>query len=443
MNWLNRPRLQAWFSNLPQGLWATGIVRIGGVLVSFAAVVVLARLLGPDGYGRYVYVLSVLSAVTFPVQSGLSTLVVRETARAAQARDWSLLAGLWRWTSRVIAGYAAIAAAMIAGALWFGRDVLSDSTVELFVLGLPLVLCTAWAASRAAALAGLRRVALGRIADDVLRPGLPIGLFVPVYYLLPTHQNTVWIAMAVTSLASILILLATTALLRYSAPAVAIRVRPRFHSGTWLKSLGPLALLGGMQLIMRYTDIVTLGFFVSASDIGIYRTAMQCALPIGFVLHTINMVVGPDIPRLLETQDWRSLQALVTRSARLSLAGALPAALVMIVAGGGVLTLLFGPSYAAGRWALAIIAVGQLANIVAGPVGLMLNMSGHEHAAMRGTAVGAAVNAGLNLALIPWLGIAGAAIATAAGLVAWNLLLWRTTRHCVGVDCTALALRVR
>ena len=439
---MNPVRLLVWLRVLPQGLVATGTVRVVGVLVSFAAVVTLARLLGPDGYGRYVYVLSVLNALTFPVQSGLSTLVVRETARAAQAHDWSLLAGLWRWTSRVIACYAAFTAVVIAGALWFWHDSVSDTTLILIIVGLPFVFCTPWAASRAAALSGLRRVALSRIVDDVLRPGLPIGIFVPIYFLLPTDQSAVWIAMATTSLASLLILLATTVLLQWLAPTEVIKAPKTYCSSMWLKSLGPLALLGGMQLIMRYTDIVTLGFFVSSSDVGIYRTASQCALPIGFALQTINMVVGPNVARLHAAKDRRELQALVTWSARLAMAIALPAAIVLILAGGAVLTLFFGPSYAAGHWALAIIAVGQLANVAAGPVGLVLNMSGHERDAMYGIAVGAGVNAGLNLALIPWIGIVGAAIATTVGLVTWNLLLWRTARGRAKVDCTALALSV-
>lgn len=442
MELMNRVRPLVGLRVLPQGLVATGVVRVGGVLVSFAAVVTLARLLGPEGYGRYVYVLSVLNAVIFPVQSGFSTLVVRETARAAQAYDWSLLAGLWQWTSRVIAGYAAFATVMIVGALWFCHGYVSDTTRILIVVGLPLLFCTAWAASRAAALSGLRRVALGRIADDVLRPGLPIGLFVPVYFLLPKDQSVVWIAMATTSLASLLILLATTGLLQWVAPTEVINAPKTYYSSMWLKSLGPLALLGGMQLIMRYTDILTLGFFVSSSEVGIYRSALQCALPIGFALQTINMVVGPDVARLHAAKDKRELQALVTWSARVAMAIALPTAIVLILASGAILTLFFGPSYGAGHWVLAIIAVGQLANVAAGPVGLVLNMSGYERVAMNSIAVGATVNAGLNLALIPFFGMVGAAIATVAGLVTWNLSLWRNARSRAGVDCSALELTI-
>ncbi|WP_245740927.1 oligosaccharide flippase family protein [Ectothiorhodospira marina] len=46
----------------------------------------LARLLGPLGYGVYAFVLAVVSLISLPVQLGLSPLIVRHTPGKAHPR---------------------------------------------------------------------------------------------------------------------------------------------------------------------------------------------------------------------------------------------------------------------------------------------------------------------------------------------------------------------
>ena len=58
-----------------------------------------------------------------------------------------------------------------------------------------------------------------------------------------------------------------------------------------------------------------------------------------------------------------------------------------------------------------------------GPVGLLLNMTGHERETAKGVAISAVLNMVLNFLLIPRWGITGAAVATTVSMIAWNLLL--------------------
>ena len=74
-----------------------------------------------------------------------------------------------------------------------------------------------------------------------------------------------------------------------------------------------------------------------------------------------------------------------------------------------------------------------------GSVLLLLTMTGHEQDALVGVAAGALVNLSCSLALIPRLGLMGAAAASTLGLVTWNLILAWRVRHRLGLDPTALA----
>ena len=105
---------------------------------------------------------------------------------------------------------------------------------------------------------------------------------------------------------------------------------------------------------------------------------------------------------------------------------------ILIVAADPVLTL-FGEGFSVGRWALMILVLGQLVNAGMGPVGHLMNLTGHgrQSAVVYGTAAG--VNVILNLLLIPRMGLEGAAVATAFSMVLWNLWLFVLVQRKVGI----------
>jgi O-antigen/teichoic acid export membrane protein len=90
----------------------------------------------------------------------------------------------------------------------------------------------------------------------------------------------------------------------------------------------------------------------------------------------------------------------------------------------------FGPEFERGSTALSILLVGQVVNVAAGPVGVLLTMTGHEKRVAAAVGASACCNLLLNLLLIPRFGIEGAAVASAVSLILWNaaMLLWSLRR---------------
>jgi O-antigen/teichoic acid export membrane protein len=88
---------------------------------------------------------------------------------------------------------------------------------------------------------------------------------------------------------------------------------------------------------------------------------------------------------------------------------------------------LFGADFVndEGRMALTILTLGQLVHAGAGPVGLLLIMSGQRSVTAWVLTVAAAVNVVLNAVLIPTWGVTGAAAATASSTALFALLLVR------------------
>ena len=93
---------------------------------------------------------------------------------------------------------------------------------------------------------------------------------------------------------------------------------------------------------------------------------------------------------------------------------------------------LFGPQFTNGYHLLFILAVGLLARAAIGPIERLLNMLGEQRVCALVYAGSFGVNIALCFALIPYLGMAGAAIATATALVLESILLFTVTRKRLG-----------
>jgi O-antigen/teichoic acid export membrane protein len=95
---------------------------------------------------------------------------------------------------------------------------------------------------------------------------------------------------------------------------------------------------------------------------------------------------------------------------------------------------LFGHEYEAGAAALAILAVGQLLNTAAGPLGQVINMSGRPYITMLNNGGVAILNLASCWVLIPRYGLVGAALTTASALTLVNLIKLVQVHHIFGMS---------
>lgn len=406
--------------------------KLAETVLGLVVVMLLARLLGPAGYGVYAFAFALVSLVSMPGRAGLPPLVVRETARRHQAAEWGTVRGLWRWASTLVLILSLTIAAAGGLGLWLGwaQGAALRATLPWALALVPLL---ALVAIQSASLRGLRHVLAGILPEQVLRPAifaslLAVVLFWPGMTLSPDE------AMALMVLSSGVALgLGAWLLYRYR-PQELREVAPSYHHRAWFAAAWPMALTQGFHQINRHADVLLLGLLAAVSDVGVYRVAAQGALLVSLGLTALNMVVAPLAARLNAEGERHKLQMLVRRTAQAALAFALPAVALFAVIGKWLLVTLFGSEFAGAYWPLLILALGQLANAGFGATGMLLNMTGFERDVTRVVAIAAGLNVGLNLALIPFLGVIGAAVATSVSLLFWNVWLWQVVRWRLGVS---------
>ena len=416
------------------------VVRVLSLLAALLASVVLARVLGDSGYGLYAFALSATTLLALPVNFGVPTLVIRETAGAEASGDWVALRSIQVWALRMNVMVALAISGAILLFVWIGGASLSGDSRLVLVAAATLILPAAIISTLGATLRGLRWVISGLFPSEVLRPLLISALVAASLYVwvddLPPE-----IALGMNFIATLLVLLLLILLVRHALPTPSLAERERvFKTRQWLKSLLPLGAMSGLHLINQNMDLIMLGVFRDTAEVGHYKVAVSGAAFVIFGLSAIQVVAMPYITRYFSEKDHDRLQSLASVFAGASVLLALPVILIFVVWGHDLLAFVYGDSFLASWEPLIVLSVAQLGNAVFGLVWPLLVMTGHEYAGVRGLVFATATNVVLNLAFIPKFGAFGAAMATGASVLVWNILFWVSVREHLGIDGSLFGL---
>jgi len=415
-------------------------IRIAGLALSLGLSVFLARVMGAEGLGLYSLAFAAISLLGLPVQMGMPSLILRETARANATEDWPLLRGLWAWATGRILGLSLviILGAALAVVLWPG--LITPAARPAFLIGLPLVPVIALATARSSALQGLGKTMPSQIPEAILRPVLLIVLAGGMY--LSAGQTLSADTMISLHLVAALGAFAVGAfLLLRMRPAASRLVRERrTEASAWRAAIWPLALIASAQSVMANADFLMLGWWRDAAEVGQYKVATSggslCALGLGIVV----LMVNPRIAALHRTGETAKMSRLAAQGAGAAFMLALPVLLIFLFWAEPILGLIYGTSYEPAAQTLLLLAAAQTVNAFFGSCVGLLNMTGHEKKAMNGFLLSTVMNVALNALLIPMMGPEGAALATLCSTAVWNLLLWRSAKRLLGVDSSALGL---
>ena len=397
-------------------------IRAFSIGLGFVVSVVLARLLGVREFGLYSLAMSVLGLLVVPATVGFPQLLVREIAAYRIKGEWGLIRGLLRFAQRTSL-LASLAIALLGGfVLWVLSDRFSGEAVR--VLTLVFLALPFWALLQlhGEALRGFEQILAGQWVSTVMRP-LGFLFLVGVVWLFAGGITEASLALGLHILAAGIALAFAFYLLRgqlsRSVPSHAVSQ----NTSVWIRSALSLAFLGLLNLIPQHAGILLLGWMRSPEEVGLYKVAFQTASLIPFGLMAVNTAVAPTLAQLYAVAEKAKLRKVMLTASAVAIAFALPLVLLFTLRGSWFLGLAFGEAFAESATALAIIMGGQLVNAATGPVGFLLIMSGHEKKATISVGIGSGINLLLNLALILFWGIEGAAIATATTLAVVNILM--------------------
>ncbi len=209
----------------------------------------------------------------------------------------------------------------------------------------------------------------------------------------------------------------------------------------------PLLFAALPWLVLDHAHLILLGMMRPTTEVAVYGAALRLVTFIAMPLVMVNAVLAPFIAGLYARGEHHRLERLLRDAAGMVSLAALSGFLVIALSGDLVLGWVFRPEFRTGATALTILALGQVIGLWFGSAGLTLILTGHSVLPMLLVAGAALAEVGLGLALIPRLGIEGAAAAQALSLAGLRLAFWLGLRAGTGLRSDAapgrLAMRLR
>lgn len=399
-----------------------GAVVFGGRMIAwgsrFAIAVFLARALGASQYGLYSLALTIAALGAALAVLGMDSALIRYGAVFAARQDVKGLRG----SLQVAIGIPALLSVLSAVGLFVLAEPIARYTVHepslapLLRTVSILVPATVLSTQLAATLQGLRHIHLAVLGLQVLQPAVRFAALLALAVVGLTAET----AVAASTFAA---LCATATLFVFLNRLVPLApwTEARRQPGAIIRFSLPIYFSNLVSAVGENLQTLLLGAMSTIASVGIFGVANQLNL-VGSIFH--SALVSSSMPifaELHDRRDRRGLEHLFQATSKWTLTLNLPFFLAALLFPHALLSL-FGPEFESGWVALVIIAWGNLVNAATGTSGALLDMTGHTWVKFLNATTAVVLALGLNLLLIPRLGIVGAAISVFASLSLVNIM---------------------
>lgn len=429
------------FMSLAMGAGTVLAARVAGAGLNYGVQILFARWAGPAHYGAYSYAMAWAALLSTFSGLGLPKAIVRFIPEYYSADRWSLLRGVVQQSEFVVlVTSGAIAALGIALIISLDAAFVGSMTRPSLISGFALIPLLALLRLQTEMCVARQQVRMAYMLPRLLRPLSMMGGAAAIVLWLDAPL-TAPMAVLLAGAPVVPIWLTQRWFFRRCLPAAFQHTTPAYDTTHWMHTALPMLLITGFLLLLGQTDLIMIGFLIDAEQVGIYKVAAKTATLVLFPLFAVNAVMAPRIAKLYANGDETGLQRLASTAAHWIFWPSLIVALALVLLSGFLLGL-FGSSFLQAKQVMWILIAGQMANAGAGPVGPLLTMTGHQQASARVYGACAFINIVLNVAGIYYLGIVGAAAATAFSTALWNVGLYRLVAAKLGVFPSVLdALR--
>jgi O-antigen/teichoic acid export membrane protein len=411
MNVLNRGNIKITGRGLVAKSFVAFFVRVVGAFASFGLTFVVAKLLNIEQAGLYFLAFSMVNILSAVARAGMDNTLVRfgggwpELLQSAFKKSLVLSGVLSVLLGLLVHYFAAELANYV-----FGKPKL-EPILQAFSFS---ILGVSWFTLVSYGLQGA-----GRIVASIVTLSIATNVIVSIFIVLTGVDVAylVSVAFAVTTIA--------VAVIGISYFWMRVGQLPNVSAVSWSelrRSFIPLWLVVVMGQFIQWSPPFLAGIFIGAESIAILTVALKTAMLISFILVSVNMVVAPRVARLSAMGEMSEVNRIVSLTVRLTIIVSSPVIVIFLVFPHVILGFFGAEFVTSGKHLLQILAVAQFVNVVTGPAGMILTMSGKEGYVRRSVFYGFFVTL-VTIPLFAYIaGLVGAGIGAALGIFTQNIM---------------------
>ncbi len=365
----------------------------------------LGRLLGPELYGVYGVMLSLITLTTIVLTAGIPQAVSKYVS---EGKDPEAVRKEAMKLQMVFAGIFFIAYLLLADYIAQG---LNDSSLVWLVRLTSIVLIPyAFYSIYTGYLNGLKRFGTQAKLTVLYSIAKVAGVFTFVLIGLKVAGAIIGFAMA-----PLLAGLAAFVLFRKGS-------KTSFGSGKIISFAAPLAIIALATTAITSIDILAVKAFTTSAEAGYYTAASMISKVILVLAAALTATLFPSISASTSSNDKALTRTYITKSIRYTLMFLAPITVLFFSTSSQLISLIYTSSFIQGGAALQILAVGITLFSMFSVLSAIISGSGKPHITMLILLLAVTADIILNVSLVPNIGITGAAWATTiSSLVAFLL----------------------
>lgn len=419
------------FSALNRNLLSTAlystVIRGIGPLSSLLLTLLLARMLGAAETGAFYLMVVLMTSAAIIAKFGFDTALQRFVGAAINRQDWNCITAHYIHAIKITTYISLLLTiSMVFFSDWIASTLLQEPDQYDLVIWLSITIIPfSILGIHAAVLKAVGRPVWGGFIEAAALPMITITL---VFLIWLSGFKLTLANIAITFFVSAICtsLLGAFLFFKYSPAVTASVTLPRKQI---LTSCLPLTQVELLNYAILWLPMLFLGALADTSAAGLYNIAQRLAGQLGLLLLVFSAITSPRFAAYYQSGAEEKLLALATNATRgLSLFG-LPVALLFLL-WPELLLGLFGEAFVAADSVLRILVLGQLVNLVTGPAGYLLAMTGNEDLLRNTLVITTLLTLLLSLLLIPAYGAIGAAWSVAIPMITQNLrICWLLQRR--------------
>ena len=388
----------------------------GGILV-----IVLARLLSPDEYGLVYLAVSIFTFVTLLGKVGLGNSAARYVTEYEE-KDPGQIPHIVETTAVVLTITLGI---VTLGLVLFSEliaTIMNDPELQVLLLvGALFVATGGFVDSTRKICQGFKKIewaAYIKLVDAVLRPIVAIGLVLAGFGAVGAITGYVVSSLSAALLGIVFIYYLYSGTTRNE-------IEPDLRRRVAEYAL-PIALTDNSDTLLKRVDIILVGAFLTPLAVSYYVVAKQLMTFLKTPANSLGFAITPRYSEQIHRGNLGTASRLYSKALTSVLAFYVPAAVGLVIVAEPTLTLVFGPEYAGGVIVLQVLTLYLVAQTVSYITGGGLDYLGRAKQRAYAKFGAAVINVILNIALIPTIGIVGAAVSTVSSYalyVALNVYL--------------------
>jgi O-antigen/teichoic acid export membrane protein len=412
--------------------------RLFGACLTFLVQVAIARLLGAQVLGEYILVMATVNIVAVVLPLGFEATGTYFAAEYRARGEGRMLRGfMFRAYGHI--GVCGVLLLIVGHPLagMFGEP--GRMLASHWVPATVLCMATAMVFVSSALLVGLKRPFAGYFADSLFRPMLAIAGFSIAVGALSVTTGQLDILLWVLALGYCLVAAVQLGLLWRSAKELPLEDMPRRNEWRrWWHFAVPWMALAVAGDFFFDIDLLLLAGHMRTDELAIFGVCTRVFSLVSFGVGAVYAVTMPD---MFESEAQRDRAGFLRKVREANLVASALAAVLLagVLVGSPIAFMLFGPIFQSGVAPLGILCIGLLVRALFGPASIMLSVHNRPYASLPAVAASMGTLLSANMALVPALGLIGAALAALLGMIVWSAALWFTALKVAGVDVSIRA----